>query len=143
MQLVIIGDGEERERLTHQSRTLFPSAAHARVDESVRFVGWLPQEKCARQLAAVDCLVMSSMHDCGGAVVLEAMAMAKPVIATAWGGPFDYLDESCGILFEPHDQATLVRASLRQWFESLIHRPSECQWVEQGDAGSRRTTIGM
>ena len=26
------------------------------------------------------------------------MASGLPVIATAWGGPLDYLDESCGIL---------------------------------------------
>ena len=48
-----------------------------------------------------DALVLSSLLECGGAVVLEAMAMAVPVIATNWGGPADYLDASCGILVEP------------------------------------------
>ncbi|MGB3642234.1 MAG: hypothetical protein WBA39_32330 [Rivularia sp. (in: cyanobacteria)] len=33
--------------------------------------------------------------------MLEAMAVGIPAIATKWGGPVDYLNESCGILIEP------------------------------------------
>jgi glycogen synthase len=36
------------------------------------------------------------------------MALGKPVIATNWGGPADYLDASCGILVEPESSAALV-----------------------------------
>ena len=42
------------------------------------------------------------------AVVLEAMAAARPVIATNWGGPGDYLDESCGILIDPDGYNEMV-----------------------------------
>jgi glycosyltransferase involved in cell wall biosynthesis len=52
--------------------------------------------------------VLPSLFECGGAVVLEAMAMELPVIATAWGGPTDYLDENCGVLIAPHSRETLV-----------------------------------
>jgi glycosyltransferase involved in cell wall biosynthesis len=48
-----------------------------------------------------DALVLPSLYECGGAVVLEAMAMGLPVIATKWGGPADYLDDTSGILIEP------------------------------------------
>jgi glycosyltransferase involved in cell wall biosynthesis len=48
------------------------------------------------------------MLECGGAVVLESMAMGIPVIATNWGGPSEYLDESCGILIEPRSQGLFV-----------------------------------
>jgi glycosyltransferase involved in cell wall biosynthesis len=37
------------------------------------------------------------------------MAMGKPVIATNWGGPADYLDSSCGILVEPKNYDAMVR----------------------------------
>jgi glycosyltransferase involved in cell wall biosynthesis len=53
-------------------------------------------------------------------VVLEAMAVGLPVIATAWGGPLDYLDESCGILVEPSSREALI-----QGFSNAIERLAE------------------
>lgn len=123
MELVIIGDGQERERLERQCARLFPVAANAR-GAPVRFTGWLPQTECARELDTIDCLVMPSLRDCGGAVVLEAMSMSKPVIATAWGGPLDYLDASCGILIEPHDGRSLVHG-LAESMVRLAASPAE------------------
>ncbi len=68
---------------------------------TIQFAGWLSQSDCKVRLNAADCLVLPSLFECGGAVVLEAMALGKPVIATAWGGPLDYLDADCGILVQP------------------------------------------
>ena len=73
------------------------------------FAGFLSQGECAERLAASHALILNSLWECGGAVVLEAMAMQLPVIASDWGGPADYLDETCGILVTPtprHDFAT-------------------------------------
>ncbi len=41
-------------------------------------------------------------------MVLEAMALSKPVIATAWGGPLDYLNAECGILVPPLSPDALI-----------------------------------
>jgi glycosyltransferase involved in cell wall biosynthesis len=76
--------------------------------ERVHFAGWLPQQECAARLADSLALVLPSIYECGGAVVLESMAMGKPVIATRWGGPADYLDESSGILIEPTSYQHMV-----------------------------------
>ena len=108
MRLVVIGDGEERERLEQHAAALFPVRSTEGPNRPIRFVGWVSQSACASELAEVDCLVMPSLRECGGAVILEAMAMAKPVIATAWGGALDYLDRSCGILVEPTSRIALV-----------------------------------
>ena len=35
--------------------------------------------------------------------------MGKPVIATAWGGPLDYLDSSCGVLISPTSHEAIVK----------------------------------
>ncbi len=74
----------------------------------VYFHGYLSQAECARQLQQGDALVLPSLLECGGAVVLEAMAVALPVIATDWGGPADYLDPNCGILVSPSSLTDMV-----------------------------------
>jgi len=65
------------------------------------FHGFVPQEVIVNELSQRDILILPSLHECGGAVVLEAMALGVPVIAANWGGPADYIDESCGILVDP------------------------------------------
>jgi glycosyltransferase involved in cell wall biosynthesis len=113
LRLIVIGDGDERAALEARARSLglMPrDAARASGRPStVVFTGWLAQADCAARLAQADALVLPSVLECGGAVVLEAMAMARPVIATAWGGPLDYLDESCGILVPPTSPEGLVQ----------------------------------
>lgn len=111
MRLWIIGDGDERARLGQLAAELGLDDNGPDSIGSVHFAGWLPQSECASWLARADCLVLPSLLECGGAVVLEAMALGKPVIATAWGGPVDYLDSSCGVLLEPNGAESL-QASL-------------------------------
>lgn len=102
--LEIIGDGEDRAALQAQANALdLPDNC------AVRFTGWLTQEQCATRLAHADALVLPSLLECGGAVVLEAMAMGLPAIATRWGGPVDYLDDACGILVEPSSRPDFIQ----------------------------------
>jgi len=84
---------------------------HARqrgVGSRVTFHGFVPQTRVPELLRRAQVLVMPSLHECGGAVVLEAMAMERVVVATAWGGPLDYLDASCGVLVPPASRDALV-----------------------------------
>ena len=110
MRLWILGDGEQRAPLEALARSLdLPIGASQEVG-AVFFSGWLTQAACVARLSAADCLVLPSLLECGGAVVLEAMSLAKPVIATAWGGPLDYLDTACGVLVDPASAESLVDA---------------------------------
>lgn len=99
--LEIIGDGLLRPELEAQT-------ARLGLTSSVVFSGWLSQKQCAVKLQQADALVLPSLRECGGAVLLEAMAMGLPVVATNWGGPADYVDSSCGILIEPTSREALV-----------------------------------
>jgi glycosyltransferase involved in cell wall biosynthesis len=101
LSLEIIGDGPMRANW----QALIDQMGLSSV---VNFSGWLSQEACAARLRDADVLVLPSLYECGGAVVLEAMAMGLPVIATAWGGPIDYLDSSCGILVKPDSRESLI-----------------------------------
>jgi glycosyltransferase involved in cell wall biosynthesis len=99
--LEIIGDGPMR-------KVWQDSADRLGLGSIVTFSGFLSQPECAEHLQQADVFVLPSVFECGGAVVLEAMAAALPVIATAWGGPLDYLDETCGIFVEPTSREALV-----------------------------------
>jgi glycosyltransferase involved in cell wall biosynthesis len=100
LHLDIIGDGRRRPALIDLAKSLG-------VDDAVTFHGWMSHANCAALLAQADVFVLPSLRECGGAAVLEAMAMRLPVIATRWGGPVDYLDSPapgsppCGLLVDP------------------------------------------
>jgi glycosyltransferase involved in cell wall biosynthesis len=127
-ELEVIGDGPMLATWESLARELG-------VHDRVHFVGWLPQQECAARLRSAIALVLPSLYECGGAVVLEAMAMRKPVIATRWGGPADYLDETCGILVEPESYSGLV-IGFAEAMQKLIRFPRLAR--SMGDAGCAR-----
>jgi glycosyltransferase involved in cell wall biosynthesis len=109
--LEIIGEGVERSTLEAQAQALGLTESESEGDAlkgSVRFSGWRSPADCAQRLCESDTLLLPSLMECGGAVVLEAMAIGLPVIATNWGGPADYLDESCGILVDPTSKEEFI-----------------------------------
>jgi len=108
MSLLVIGAGAMAPALEQQARRLGILGTDEGRTGQVHFAGWMQQSECAVKLQMQDCLVLPSLMECGGAVVLEAMALGMPVIATAWGGPTDYLDASCGILVEPTSRSALI-----------------------------------
>jgi glycosyltransferase involved in cell wall biosynthesis len=124
MSLTIIGDGVEQTNLEQQAQELELLDADANQPSKVHFAGWMSQADCAEQLQLSDALVLPSLLECGGAVVLEAMAMGIPVIATAWGGPVDYLDGYCGILVEPSSRETFIE-NLATAMVKLAQSPQE------------------
>ena len=93
-ELEVVGEGPARAALEARTQELGLGAR-------VRFVGQVSQAECGRRLGEAHVLVLPSLRECGGAVVLEAMAMGLPVIAANWGGPADYVDETTGILVDP------------------------------------------
>lgn len=128
ISLDILGDGPEMIGLKAQAERLGLTGV-------VRFRGFLPQTECAQYLAQADALILASLRECGGAVVLEAMAMGLAVIASDWGGPADYIDESCGILVPPTPRADFVPA-LRAAIINLAADPERTRAM--GAAGSER-----
>ena len=126
--LEIFGDGEERAALERLTRELG-------LEKRVTFHGFLEQGEVARRLAEMDALVLPSLRECGGAVVLEAMAIGLPVIATRWGGPADYLDETCGILVEPRERVEFTR-DLRDAMSALARDDGRRRAL--GEAGRRK-----
>ncbi len=123
MRLWVLGDGKERPALQALAIELGVLGHSPEASGAVSFAGWLSQPDCAERLKRADCLVLSSVLECGGAVVLEAMSMGKAVVSTAWGGPLDYLDPSCGILVAPDSREALI-AGLAGAMVRLARDPS-------------------
>ncbi|WP_323034643.1 glycosyltransferase family 4 protein [Pararhodobacter sp.] len=126
LSLDILGDGPEMQALQAQ-------VARLGLDDAVRFPGFLPQKDCARYLANADALILASLRECGGAVVLEAMAMGLAVIASDWGGPADYIDQSCGLLVPPSPRAGFVDR-LAQAIATLATNPELTRALGQAGA---------
>lgn len=122
IRLVLVGDGDLREDLRAQVRAIG-------LDRHVSFVGMAARDDVPRYLAAADVVAVPSVHYQGFVdglpnVALEAMAAAKPVIASRVGGlPQVVRDGENGLLVEERDPVGLARA-----IERLA-----------GDEGLRRT----
>jgi glycosyltransferase involved in cell wall biosynthesis len=123
-ELRIIGDGPEGERL----RLLA-----ARLGTPVRFGGWLDGGAVREAIdsAAVLCVPSTWYENCP-TVILEALAMRTPVMASKLGGLTELLDDGrCGILVAPGDE--------RAWAAALHAALSEPEaLVEKTDAGRKR-----
>ncbi len=83
-------------------------------------------------LALLDIIVLSSLNEGMGRVIVEAMASAKPVVATKVGGvPEVVLDGYTGLLVKPRDKDALAEGMI-----SLLKDESKAR--SMGEAGRRR-----
>lgn len=89
-----------------------------RLEHAVTFTG--VRSDVRQIMAALSVLVLpSELPEPWGMVVLEAMATARPVVATRQGGPLEaVVDGETGYLVEPDDAAEMAQAIL-----SLLEAP--------------------
>lgn len=105
MRLVFVGQGDEEPALRSM-------AAGAELDTRVHFLGWRPDVH--ELLHSFDMLVLPSLNEGMGRVLVEAMAAGLPVIGTRVGGIPDLIkDEVNGLLVPPADAVALERAISR------------------------------
>jgi D-inositol-3-phosphate glycosyltransferase len=86
------------------------------------FVKFLPfTEDVPQLMAALDVFVLPSFSETFGLVVVEAMAMERPIIATNAGGvPEIITDGKTGLLIKPHDATEVARAIHRVLSDSAL-----------------------
>lgn len=80
------------------------------IEENVTFYGFRPREEIARFINETDIVVLPSIYETFGVVIIEAMAMGRPVVATRCGGPEDIVTEDTGMLVPSRDSAALANA---------------------------------
>jgi glycosyltransferase involved in cell wall biosynthesis len=82
-------------------------------NRQVFLAGWRPHEELPRALNAADALVLPSVAEAFGLVLVEAMACGLPVIASRAPGPAAIVaDGRTGWLIPPDDEDALVDALL-------------------------------
>jgi glycosyltransferase involved in cell wall biosynthesis len=101
-RFIIVGEGSLRENLKRQ-------VSEAGLEERFIFTGW--REDIAEILSILDILVLPSLNEAVGMVLIEAQALGIPVVATKVGGiPEVVKDGETGILVSPQDSQSLAQA---------------------------------
>lgn len=116
IQMVVIGDGPERQRL-------------GRVLPHAIFTGALQGRELGTAMASLDVLVAPGEKETFCQVVQEGMASGVPVVAPNVGGPRDLIDHRVnGVLYTPGSDAHLLGA-----IESLlVERDLASEVIEAG-----------
>lgn len=120
---IIAGDGSEKVRLKEMARSLG-------IGEHIIFTGFV--DDVAPLLSAIDLLVHPSFAEGLSNSVMEAMAMAKPIVATDVGGMSELIVQGkTGLMVPPGDTERLVEATLE-----LLEDKNRMQAM--GTAGRKR-----
>jgi glycosyltransferase involved in cell wall biosynthesis len=112
--LLLIGDGIMRNRLEQL-------AGHLDISANVRFIGL--SDNPSDWVKDADIFVLPSLYEAFGIVLLEAMALRKPIIASNVNGvPEVVLDNKTGILVPPADSTALSEAIIKLTINKGIAR---------------------
>lgn len=104
LHLVVVGDGEERERLMRAARDANGFMIH--------FVGH--QENVELWYSLADVVAVPSYFEPFGLVIVEAMACGKPVVASDHEGPGEIIEAwTSGVLTRPRDPDSLASALIK------------------------------
>jgi glycosyltransferase involved in cell wall biosynthesis len=123
VRLLVVGGGPLRGELERAAREL-------ELDDCVRFLG--VREDVPELMSASDIVALASTYEGLGIVLLEAMALGKPVVATRVGGvPEIVVGGETGLLVGPNDPQAMADA-----IERLARDENMC--ARMGNAGKKR-----
>lgn len=128
VELNIVGDGPMRQEWEALSK-------HLGLKNVVKFHGNQPHEKIAGFMQACHVFCLPCIRESGGAVLLEAMASARPVIALNHGGPSEIVSSNEGVLL-PLSHPEQVIYDLAETLMDIPENPSV--WRVRGVEGLRR-----
>lgn len=125
VEVTLVGDGPEEPSLHARTRTLG-------IETLVRFVGRQDERTTLATISAADALVLPSFMEGLPVVLMEALALRVPVIATRVAGIPELVREGkTGLLFDPADWPGLADAIARLAADPMLRN-------RLADAGHQR-----
>jgi glycosyltransferase involved in cell wall biosynthesis len=123
--VTLIGDGELRSSLEEQVR-------REKLGDYVRLVGIRSSAEIREQLEVARAFVLPSFAEGLPVVIMEALALARPVITTTVAGIPELVDDQCGWLITPGSVEGLMDA-----MSAALHAPTE-ELDRRGNVGRER-----
>lgn len=124
-RLTLVGDGEMRPEIEAMIRRL-------NLQDVVTIAGWASSDKVIDYLVASRAMVLPSFAEGLPVVIMEALALERPVVVTAIAGTPELVDEQCGWLIPAGSIDALVEA-----LGAVIDAPVD-QLVGMGRTGRGR-----
>jgi glycosyltransferase involved in cell wall biosynthesis len=103
VELVLAGDGEMRPQVE-------ALIAKHRLERRVAITGWISAEAVRKQILGARAMVLPSLAEGLPVVLMEAMALRRPVISTYVAGIPELVNEGCGWLVPAGDVDALCAA---------------------------------
>ena len=126
VQLTVIGDGYDAGRLKRM-------ASRLNLENSVRWMPWMPREALLSIVTDFDLFLFPSLHDSGGMAVLEALSLGLPVVCLDLGGPSEFVNDSCGRVVSTSDaDESRVVAQLAEFVFELTEDPRKLKQLSEG-----------
>ena len=119
-QVLLVGDGPERPALEREAERIG-------LGDRLHFLGFVAHDRLPAVLAHADLLVLPSLYEELGTVLLEAMQAGLPIVASKTGGIPDVIEDGVnGLLVPPGNPEALAHAIDRLLADrDLAYRLSE------------------
>lgn len=123
--LTVVGDGEMRPEIEAMIENL-------QLQDVVKITGWASSDRVIDCLLESRAMVLPSFAEGLPVVIMEALALERPVVVTAIAGTPELVDRECGWLIPAGSIDALVAA-----MTEVIDAPTS-QLIELGQAGRKR-----
>lgn len=112
-KVFIIGEGPLEESLRERVASLS-------IQDRVCFLGSVQRRSLGYYYEMMDCLILPSLSEAQGVVLLEAAAYKLPIIATSVGGIPEIVENDVnGLLVKPCDSADLMKAMQKMMMQNF------------------------
>ncbi|HHB93396.1 MAG TPA: glycosyltransferase [Thioploca sp.] len=130
IKLTVIGDGYLREKWHDIAKKL-------NINQLINWMGSRLPAEIVQQLHISHVLCLPSVRESGGAVLLEAMACARPVLTIKYGGPAEIVNDEVGYAIPPEGGTSAVIDALVKALQDIVIHPTV--WKKRGEVGRQKT----